>query len=344
MTPRAAAMNAATLAGSLRRGLLSTPLATSTPSGRAARDRGRDVLGRQTARQQERPPRARGDQRPGRRHAGAAVAVDVRVVEPERRRPAGLASNEASSRTRTTRISRANRAGRSRRRPRRREAARDPAPARRCGARPRRRARRRTRRPSARRPGSAARTSRAASGVDVALRPRPEVHADGVGARGRRHRRVLGRRDAADLDEEPSHRRSARAAPRSAAAGSGARISVSPTRIASTPAARSRATSAASRIPDSATTIRSAGIDGAQPDRQLAIDRERPQVAVVDADDLGAGRDRARDLVRVVRLDQRVQPARRARRPAASASVASSSAATISRIASAPAARASATW
>ena len=109
------------------------------------------------------------------------------------------------------------------------------------------------------------------------------------------------------------------------------------------PASRRRRRRAAARrrrrprIPDSATTIRSAGIVGRS---RIASSRSTvnvPQVAVVDADDLGAGRRR-----------RARPPARRALRPgrraeglsppaAADASVASSSAATISRAASAPA-------
>ena len=150
--PRAAAMNAATLAGSFRRALLSTPLATSTPFGARRRDGGRDVLGRQPARQQERPPRMRRDQRPRRRHAAAAEALDVRVVEPERRRPARRAFERSLVPHAQDADQLADRGHRSARATRRRAAARDPAPARRCGARPRRPARRRTRRPSARSP------------------------------------------------------------------------------------------------------------------------------------------------------------------------------------------------
>src|SRR5450631_4569847 len=50
-------------------------------------DGGRDVVGRQASRQQERAPRVLGDQRPGGGDAGTAVAVDECVVEPKRRLP-----------------------------------------------------------------------------------------------------------------------------------------------------------------------------------------------------------------------------------------------------------------
>ena len=129
--------------------------------------------------------------------------------------------------------------------------------------------------------------------------------------------------------------------PRSAAAGSGARISVSPTRIASTPASRSRATSAASGSPTRRRRSDRAG-SRPQPDRQLTIDVERAQVAVVDADDLRARRDGARDL-RARRAPRPARPSEPAREAEQRASILSSSAATISRMASAPAALASAT-
>ena len=53
--------------------------------------------------------------------------------------------------------------------------------------------------------GIAARIGAAAVGVDVALRARPEVHADRVGPGAAADGRVLGRGDAADLDEDPRH-------------------------------------------------------------------------------------------------------------------------------------------
>ena len=59
-------------------------------------------------------------------------------------------------------------------------------------------------------------------------------------------------------------------------------------------------------MPDSATTTRSGGHQRAQADRQLAVERERAQVAVVDADDRRAQRQRAVELGAIVHLDQRV--------------------------------------
>ena len=73
------------------------------------------------------------------------------------------------------------------------------------------------------------------------------------------------------------------------------------------PAARRRATSARVADPRLGDDDASGGICGRRRHRQLAVDGEGPQVAVVDADDLGAGGDGARDLVRVVGLDQRVE-------------------------------------
>ena len=46
----------------------------------------------------------------------------------------------------------------------------------------------------------------------------------------------------------------------------------------------------------------------------VGIDRQRPQVAAVDADDRRAGVERALELVGVVHLDERREPERRARR------------------------------
>ena len=48
-----------------------------------------------------------------------------------------------------------------------------------------------------------------------------------------------------------------------------------------------------------------------QPLGRRQVDRERAQVAVVDADQLGAGGDGAPQLVLVVHLDQGVEAARR---------------------------------
>ena len=46
----------------------------------------------------------------------------------------------------------------------------------------------------------------------------------------------------------------------------------------------------------------------AQAHRPLGVDRQRPQVAVVEADQAGTGRERPLELPLVVRLDERLQP------------------------------------
>ena len=91
--------------------------------------------------------------------------------------------------------------------------------------------------------------------------------------------------------------------------GSGACISAEPTRIASAPASSAAAPCARVCTPLSATTTASCR---AQSRNELelcaAVDLERRQVARVDADHLGAERDRAVQLVGVVRLDERLEP------------------------------------
>ena len=84
-------------------------------------------------------------------------------------------------------------------------------------------------------------------------------------------------------------------------------MSASPTSAASNPVARQRAIVDASRTPDSATARRSPGTSVAQPDRPLRVHVERPQVAVVDPDDAGVGREGRVELARVVRLDERLE-------------------------------------
>ena len=130
----------------------------------------------------------------------------------------------------------------------------------------------------------------------------------------------------------------------SAAPGSAARMNASPTRNAWTPCARIVATSAGARMPLSVTTSRSGGNARQQVERRLERDLERAQVAVVDADQRRR-RAQARGRARPRRALRPAPPCRaRARAPRSAASCASSSAATISRIASAPSARASAIW
>ena len=61
-------------------------------------------------------------------------------------------------------------------------------------------------------------------------------------------------------------------------------------------------------MPDSATSTRSAGTSGASRAERVGVDLERLEVAGVDADQLGAERDRALGLGLVVDLDQHGQP------------------------------------
>ena len=95
------------------------------------------------------------------------------------------------------------------------------------------------------------------------------------------------------------------------APGSAARISVEPTSIARAPASSAAAPWARVSIADSAITIRSRGARGEQLELAAAVDRERREVARVDADHGRAERGRAGELAGVVRLDERVEPERR---------------------------------
>ena len=94
----------------------------------------------------------------------------------------------------------------------------------------------------------------------------------------------------------------------SLSAGSGARMSAVPTRIASAPAT-SAAAPCARRV-DAALGDHDARPRGARDELELrrAVDRERLQVARVDPDRVGAESDRAVELRRRVRLDERVHP------------------------------------
>ena len=85
------------------------------------------------------------------------------------------------------------------------------------------------------------------------------------------------------------------------------RISSSPTSAASKPSARQRRRIAASRTPDSAIDDPVGGDALAQPGGELGVDRERPQVAVVDADEPRVGGEGGVQLARVVRLDERLE-------------------------------------
>ena len=95
---------------------------------------------------------------------------------------------------------------------------------------------------------------------------------------------------------------------RTAAAGSAARTSASPTSAASKPTARHAATVAASRTPDSATTSRSSGTSSRSRTARSVSTVERPQVAVVEPDEPGVRRERALELPLVVGLDERLEP------------------------------------
>ncbi len=95
---------------------------------------------------------------------------------------------------------------------------------------------------------------------------------------------------------------------RAAAAGSAARMRASPTRAPSKPTARQPATVAGSWTPDSAIASRSPGTPACEPDGPLRVDVQRPQVAVVEPDDAGTGREGTVELARVVGLDERLEP------------------------------------
>ena len=101
---------------------------------------------------------------------------------------------------------------------------------------------------------------------------------------------------------------------------------------------------AGSRTPDSATTRRSSGTSVAQPDGGLGVDRERPQVAVVDADEAGVGGQRRVQLARVVRLDQRLEAEVARLAHEAGAAPPAGAARPAAARASAPAARSSGSW
>ena len=95
---------------------------------------------------------------------------------------------------------------------------------------------------------------------------------------------------------------------RTVAAGSAERTNASPTSAASKPCARQRRIR--SRVADAGLRHDEPVVrhEVAQPRRHLGIHLERPQVAVVQADDPGAARDGRLDLGRVVGLDERLEP------------------------------------
>jgi hypothetical protein len=121
-----------------------------------------------------------------------------------------------------------------------------------------------------------------------------------VGARLGRDGHVLLARQPADLDERRG------SSSRSFAAGSGACISAEPTRIASAPAS-----SAPRPAPRADAALgdddRSRGAVRDELELRAPVDRERREVAGVDPDHRRAEGHAPLELVRVVRLDERVE-------------------------------------
>ena len=97
---------------------------------------------------------------------------------------------------------------------------------------------------------------------------------------------------------------------RSFAPGSAARISVEPTSTAFAPASSAAAACARVSMPLSAITTRSRGARATSSSCAARSIANVAEVARVDPDDRRVERDRARELVRVVRLDERVEPER----------------------------------
>ena len=198
-------MNAATAAGSFTPGRISTPLATSTPSAPVAAIAAATLIGvsppaSKNGRRARRAINAHGAATPA-----AAEAVDERVVEPQRRRPARLVVERRF-------VAHANHAddlrpGHGRERRRRLVAVKLRAVQRQLVDPARDLVSRRAdehadlQHPSRNRGDHTLRVGRR----DESLRPRPQVDADRVGACRGRHRRVLGRGHAADLHERGRH-------------------------------------------------------------------------------------------------------------------------------------------
>ena len=129
-----------------------------------------------------------------------------------------------------------------------------------------------------------------------------------IGGAGRRGTLgVLGPGQPADLDLSGHGAAIPARAARSSPAGSAAAESAVPTSTASAPAAAARSTSAGECMPLSATATRSAGTRASRSQASRGVDAEGVEVAAVDADDLGAGVERAVELGRGVDLDQRVE-------------------------------------
>ena len=138
--------------------------------------------------------------------------------------------------------------------------------------------------------------------------------------------------------------RRARAAA-SAAPGSGLVMRRSPTRNAGSRQLAALRSSCV-RSPLSATAMTCRGrIRAMSRSDAVHVDLERPEVAVVHADDARAGRPAATlELVLVVHLDERARPSAAGLREQALAAWPASAPPTISSTASAPAARASSNW
>ena len=189
--------------------------------------------------------------------------------------------------------------------------------------------------------------SRTPSGVDLP-RARREDEAQRVGAERGREQRVVFVGDAADLDEhQPARRPTAGAvsSPSNAPGSVGAYERLADEDRVEPGGGHPRRRRSPLRTALSATAITSAGRRAASDSRDTEILGERREVAAVDADDARAGRERALDLAlrRALRRAHRARGRRRARagRRAPRRPV---SRPTISRIASAPIARASYTW
>ena len=111
--------------------------------------------------------------------------------------------------------------------------------------------------------------------------------------------RVFAIGDAADLDEHQA------TSSRRARAASPDFIRCSPTRKASKPASSQAADVGALKMPLSLTLRTPAGICRRKVDRSFERDLKRAQIAVVHADDFGAGIERDVKFPRVVDFDQR---------------------------------------
>ena len=198
----------------------------------------------------------------------------------------------------------------------------------------------RTRPRRQRAPSAAARAT-----ADGARAARPQHEADGVDVGRAGGRDVVEAREPADLDAHRHHAAlPAWQTRRSAASGSARRHQP----LADEERAVADARAAADVVGRADAALAHRDHPGRQPRgdprRDVEIHGQRPQVAVVDADDGRAGVDRARQFAFVVHFDQHGQVAAPGPAACSRASRSSSSALTISSTASAPAARASSSW